>query len=74
MDKGTAFDHAIQDCQGDMLLNAAIHAFVAQCWQLNDDLKHTLWHIYTLPGYTGECEIGEHWEDHPGEQLAETEE
>ena len=74
VDEGMAFNHAVQECQGDILLNAAVHAFVAECRWLNDGLQHTLQCIYALPGYTGACGIGEHWEDHPREQLDETEE
>ena len=74
VDKGTAFDNAIQESQGDIILNATIRAFVAQCRWINDDLQHKLRCIYTLPGYTGACGIGEHQEGHAGEQLDETEE
>jgi len=74
VDEGTAFDHAIQESQGDIILNGTVHAFVAQRRRLNDDLQHKLRSIYALPGYTGACGIGEHQEGCAGEQLDETEE
>ena len=74
IDEGTAFDHAIQECQGNVILNATVHAFVTQCRWLNDNLQHKLRCIYALPSYTGECGIGEHQDYQPGEQLDEMEE
>ena len=69
-----AFHHAIQESQGDIILNATIHTFVAQCRQLDDNLQHKLWCIYALPSYMGACGIEEHQEGHAREQLDGTEE
>ena len=72
VDEGTACDHAIQESQ--IILNAIVCAFMAQCRWLNDNLQHKLWCLYALPGYTGACVIGEHQEGHAREKVDETEE
>ena len=74
VDEGMAFNHAIQESEGDIILNTTVHAFVAQCRWLNYDQQHKLQCIYTLPSYMGACGLGEHQEGHAGEQLDETEE